>query len=168
MSSFIHFSFCETYSTLSLPTVTTSRFLKTKLYSHFLTFSKSCNNQNSTFGTKRPCVQVTSLRPVKAPGNRVFMRFLGVSVYLWFPAFFGCDPYRDPYGIGRVVFGRLVCPLFYAAAILFRSALYERLGFLTPTFVQKCPNPPVWGIWRVWFLPWLPPLFRSEIGAFLP
>ena len=27
------------------------------------------------------------------------MRFLGVSVYLWFPAFFAADPYRDPYGI---------------------------------------------------------------------
>ena len=120
------------------------------------------------FGTKRPCVQVTSLRPVKAPGSRVFMRFPGVFVFRWFPVLFAADPYRDPYGIGRVVFGRLVCPLFYAAAILFRSALYERLGFLTPTFVQKCPNPPVWGIWRVWFLPWLPPLFRSEIGAFLP
>ena len=51
------------------------------------------------FGTKRPCVQVTSLRPVKEPGNRVFMRFPGVSVYLWFPAFFARDPYRDPYGI---------------------------------------------------------------------
>ena len=50
------------------------------------------------FGTKRPCVQVTSLRPVKVPGNRVFMRFPGVFVFLWFPAFFGCDPYRDPYG----------------------------------------------------------------------
>ena len=57
------------------------------------------------FGTKRPCVQVTSLRPprlarqaAKEPGNRVFIRFPGVSVYLWFSVLFGCDPYRDPYG----------------------------------------------------------------------
>ena len=48
------------------------------------------------------------------------MRFPGVSVYLWFPAFFARDPYRDPYGIERVVFGRLGCSLFYGAAILFR------------------------------------------------
>ena len=50
------------------------------------------------FGTKRPCVQVTSLRPVKTPGNRVFMRFPGSFVYLWFPMIFAADPYRDPYG----------------------------------------------------------------------
>mgnify|MGYP006908055960 CR=1 FL=1 len=74
------------------------------------------------------------------PGNRVFMRFPGVSVYLHLSAFFARDPYRDPYGIGQVVFGRLVCPLFYAAAILLRSALYGRLGILALTFVQKCPT----------------------------
>ena len=92
------------------------------------------------FGTKRPCVQVTSLRPVKTPGNRVFMRFPGVSVYLWFPAFFAADPYRDPYGIWAGGFWPLGLFPFYAAAILFRSALYARLGFLAPILVQKCPT----------------------------
>ena len=87
------------------------------------------------------------------------MRFPGSFVYLWFPMIFAADPYRDPYGIWAGGFWPLGLFPFYGAAILFRSALYERLGFLTPTFVQKCPNPPVWGIWRVWFLPWLPPLF---------
>ena len=32
---------------------------------------------------------------VKTPGNRVFMRFPGVFVYLWFQAFFGREPYWD-------------------------------------------------------------------------
>ena len=49
------------------------------------------------FGTKRPCVQVTSLRPVKESGNRVFMRFPGIFVYLCFQAVPAADPYRDPY-----------------------------------------------------------------------
>ena len=43
-------------------------------------------------------------------------------------------------GFGRVIFGCLVCSLFYAAAILLRSALYARLDFLAPTVVQKCPT----------------------------
>ena len=63
------------------------------------------------FGTKRPCVQVTSLRPVKMPGNRVTMRFPGVSVYLRFQAFLVCDPYRDPYGIWRTLCVLLGKPL---------------------------------------------------------
>ena len=70
------------------------------------------------FGTKRPCVQVTSLRPprlarqaAKEPGNRVFMRFPGVSVYLWFPAVPAADPYRDPYGIWRTLCVLLGKPL---------------------------------------------------------
>ena len=72
------------------------------------------------------------------------MRFPGVSVDLHLSAFFARDPCRDPYGIGQVVFGRLVCPLFYAAAILLRSALYGRLGILALTFVQKCPTLAFW------------------------
>ena len=92
------------------------------------------------FGTKRPCVQVTSLRPLKMPGNRVFMRFPGAFVYLWFPAFFVRDPYRDPYGIWAGGFWPLGLSPFYAAAILFCSALYGWLRYLTPTFVQKCPT----------------------------
>ena len=68
------------------------------------------------------------------------MRFPGVSVYLWFPAFFAADPYRDPYGIWAGGFWPLGLFPFYAAAILFRSALYARLGFLAPTLVQKCPT----------------------------
>ena len=47
-------------------------------------------------------------------------------------------------GFGRAVFGRLVCPLFYAAAILFRFALYARLGCLAPTLLQKCPTLAFW------------------------
>ena len=68
------------------------------------------------------------------------MRFPGVCVYLWFPAFFAADPYRDPYGIWVGGFWPLGLFPFYEAAILFRSVLYERLGCLAPTFVQKCPT----------------------------
>ena len=60
-------------------------------------FSKSVGSVSVRFGTKRPCVQVTSLRPVKEPGNRVFMRFPGIFVYLCFQAVPAADPYRDPY-----------------------------------------------------------------------
>ena len=81
------------------------------------------------------------------PGNRVFMRFPGVSVYLHLSAFFARDPCRDPYGIGQVVFGRLVCPLFYAAAILLRSALYGQPGLSGPDI---CPEMPHAGVLAAW------------------
>ena len=98
------------------------------------------------FGTKRPCVQVTSLRPVKAPGNRVFMRFPGIFVYLWFPMIFTADPYRDPYGIWAGGFWPLGLFPFYAAAILFRSVLYGQPGLFGP---DTCPKMLHVGVW--WF-----------------
>ena len=70
-------------------------------------------------------------------------------------------------GFGRVVFGRLVCPLFYAAAILFRSALYKRLGFLAPTLLQKCPTLAFCRLGRGYFLPCLFIPFLRPQGFFL-
>ena len=67
-------------------------------------------------------------------GFRAFLFVCGFRLFL------GVTHTVTHTGIGRVIFGRLVCSLFYAAAILFRSALYERLGFLAPTLLQKCPT----------------------------
>ena len=146
---------------LNLPTVTTSRFLKNQLYSHFLTFPKSCNNQNSTFGTKRPCVQVTSLRPVKAPGNRVFMRFLGVSVYLWFPAFFAADPYRDPYGIWAGGFWPLGLSPFLCSGNSIPLCSICEAGLSGPDTSPEMPHAGVLAVWAGGF-PLLP--FAVDFG----
>ena len=68
------------------------------------------------------------------------MRFPGIFVYLCFQAVPAADPYRDPYGIWAGGFWPLSLFPIYGAAILLGAALYGRLGFLAPTFVQKCPT----------------------------
>ena len=135
------------------------------------------------FGTKRPCVQVTSLRPVKMPGNRVFMRLPGSFVFLWFPVLFGRDPYCDPYGIWRtlcVLLGKPLAGRNTWARILWQAAkprfsrhrlLRPELSlsfFLYPTFVQKCPTLAFWRLGLVVF----PSAvfcgrFRADVGLFL-
>ena len=133
------------------------------------------------FGTKRPCVQVTSLRPVKMPGNRVFMRFPGFFVYLWFPVFFAADPYRDPYGIwrtlcvllGKPLAGRNAWPAFcgkpqnhaFPAIVCFA----QNCRFLPSYTRHLSRNAPRWRSGRLGW--WFPPLafcgrFRAVIGLF--
>ena len=119
------------------------------------------------FGTKRPCVQVTSLRPVKAPGNRVFMRFPGVSVYLWFPAFFARDPYRDPYGIWAGGFGPLgLSPFLCSGNSILLCSIWEAGHSSTDT----CPEMPHAGVLAAWAgrfpFPAFCGRFRADVGLF--
>ena len=95
------------------------------------------------FGTKRPCVQVTSLRPVQTPGDCVFMRFPGIFVCLCFPAFFAADPYRDPYRIWAGGFGPL--GLFPYLSIL--PCFKWEVGLSGP---DACPEMPHVGLLWVW------------------
>ena len=74
------------------------------------------------FGTKRPCVQVTSLRPVKTPGNRVFMRFPGVFFFCGIGWVSTTTHAVTHTGISRVFLGVCADGLFYRGAFLYSSA----------------------------------------------
>ena len=78
------------------------------------------------FGTKRPCVQVTSLRPVKAPGNRVFMRFPGVFFFCGIGWVSTTTHAVTHTGISRVFLGVCADGLFYRGAFLYSSAAPPR------------------------------------------
>ena len=69
-------------------------------------------------------------------------------------------------GFGRVVFGRLVCSLFYAAAILFRFALYGWLRYLAPTLVQKGLTLAFCGFGLLFSLPGFRRRFGRKSGDF--
>ena len=120
----------------------------------------------SDFGTKRPCVQVTSLRPVKEPGNRVFMRFPGAFVYLWFPMIFAADPYRDPYGIWAGGFWPLGLFPFLCSGHFVPLCSIWVAALLGPDTCPERPHAGVLWVWAVVFSPRFPPSFRSEIGGF--
>ena len=113
------------------------------------------------FGTKRPCVQVTSLRPVKAPGNRVFMRFLGVFVFLWFPVLFAADPYRDPYGIWAGGFWPLGLSPFLCSGNSIPLCSICEAGLSGPDTSPEMPHAGVLAVWAGGF-PLLP--FAVDFG----
>ena len=87
----------------------------------------------------------------------------GRFLFLWDWVIFAADPYRDPYGIWAGGFWPLGLSPFYAATILFRSALYMG-GGTAPTLAHKGPTLAFWRLGRGYSPPLLFMLFLRPQG----
>ena len=95
------------------------------------------------------------------PGNRVFMRFPGVSVCLCFQAVSAADPYRDPYGIWAGGFWPLGLSPFLCSGNSIALCSICEAGLFGPDI---CPEMPHVGVLSACagFVPF--PGFRRRFG----
>ena len=88
------------------------------------------------------------------------MRFPGVSVYLRFQAFLGCDPYRDPYGIWAGGFWPLgLFPFLWGGNSIGLCSIWA-VWLSDPDICPEMPHAGVLAAWAGLFLsPRFLPLF---------